>query len=178
MTSSLSRLLLACCLLTFVVGPYAQAQPTPHWPNWTVPTSQGREFSSRALEGKVVVVSVWASWCSSCRRQLPLLSQLQRSHANSDLQVVSFSFDHSTQQHDSYLEDLDVPFPAIFARSGPGLAAVKLLQDQAGPLEAVPTLMVFDRDGKLVHRSVGYATLGRLEELVGPLLPEVSADAR
>lgn len=92
--------------------------------------------------------------------------------------MVSFSFDHSSGQHDSFLEDLDVPFPAIFARTGPGLAAVKLLQEQAGPLEAVPTLMVFDREGRLVHRSVGFASLAQLEELIEPLLSEVATDAR
>lgn len=170
--------MLACCAICLIAGPYAQAQPTPVWPSWSAPTSEGREFSSRSLEGKVVVVSVWASWCSPCRKQIPLLSQLQRSHPNAGLQVVSFSFDHTSQQHDTFLEDLDIPFPAIFARSGPGLNAVKLLQDQTGPLEAVPTLMVFDRQGKLIHRSVGYANLAKLEELVAPLLPDVSADAR
>lgn len=140
------------------------------WPTWSAPTVEGTDFHSGSLEGKVVVISVWASWCPSCRRQMPLLSQLQSSHFNDKLQVLSFSLDRSPDQHEKFLDSNKVCFPAIFARSGRGLNAVKLLQDQAGPLEAVPTLMIFDRSGKLVHRSVGFSNLAKLESLVSPLL--------
>jgi thiol-disulfide isomerase/thioredoxin len=158
------------CLLVLLVTPPAVAGPGV-WPAWSAPTWEGGEFHSRSLDGKVVVVSVWASWCSSCRRQIPLLSQLQRAHHSSKLQVVSFSLDHSEETHDSFLEDFEIPFPAIFARSGRGLTAVRLLQEQAGPLEVVPTLLIFDRTGKLVHRSEGFSNLSKLESLVRPLLP-------
>lgn len=142
----------------------------PAWPSWRVPTADGTEFSSSSLEGKVVVVSVWASWCPSCRRQIPLLSQLQSAHRDNSLQVLSFSLDRSPDQHEQFLGSNPVNFPAIYARSGPGLHAVKLLQEKAGSLEAVPTLMIFDRNGRLVHRSVGYSSLPKLEALVQPYL--------
>jgi thiol-disulfide isomerase/thioredoxin len=169
----------ACLVLWLGLGQSAFSQPpVGNWPTWSAPTSEGREFHSKSLEGKVVVVSVWASWCSASRKQIPLLSQLQRSHQPSELQVVSFSLDHTEDGHDTFLEPLDVSFPAIFARSGRGLTAVKLLQDQAGALEAVPTLLVFNRKGQLVHRSVGYSSLHKLEDLVDPLLSGPSADSR
>lgn len=176
MTSPL-RFLTICGVLLCLAG-HADCQPpdpTATWPSWSAPAVGGKEFSSKSLEGKVVVISVWASWCSSCRKQLPLLSQLQKSHAGDALQVVSFSLDHSAQTHETYVSGLDVSFPAIFARSGKGLTAVKLLQDQSGALEAVPTLLIFDRAGKLVHRSVGFCSLGKLEDLVEPLLTTPSA---
>lgn len=175
------RFLVICGTLLLGLAGYGDCQPQAtasggSWPSWTAPTADGKEFSSRSLEGKVVVVSIWASWCSSCRKQIPLLSQLQRVHSKDSLQVVSFSLDHSEDIHQSYVCDLDVSFPAIFARTGPGLNAVKLLQDQAGALEAVPTLLIFDRKGKLVHRSVGFCNLGRLENLVEPLLAAPAAN--
>lgn len=140
------------------------------WPSWSAPTSNGGEFHSKSLQGKVVVVSVWASWCSSCRRQIPLLSQLQTSHPSDGLQVLSFSLDRTEDQHQKFLGTVNAGFPSIFARNGQGLNAVKLLQEQAGPLEAVPTLMIFDRKGNLVHRSVGFLSLPKIESLVAPLL--------
>lgn len=173
-----ARILALCLLCGFCLASTAVGQPPNTWPTWTASTSDGKEFHSKSLEGKVVVVSVWASTCSSSRRQIPLLSQLQRAHVREDLQVVSFSLDKTEDKHAGFLEDLDVSFPAIFARNGRGLTAVKLLQDQAGALEAVPTLLVFDRRGQLVHRSVGFANLAKLESLVEPLLESPSANSR
>lgn len=150
----------------------------PAWPVWSAPTADGREFHSRSLEGKVVVVSVWTTACGSCRKQMPLLSKLQRNFDPSDLQVLSFSLDRSQTVHDDFVDEVDLDFPAIFARTGPGLNAVKLLQNKAGALEAVPTLLVFDRRGRLIHRSVGFVAMSKLESLVAPLLALPSADSR
>ncbi len=161
------RALLTVAFLCLLQG-LAISQPS--WPSWTAPTAESGEFSSRSLEGKVVVISVWASWCPSCRRQMPLLSQLQSVYRDDSLQVVSFSFDRSSDQHEQFLDSNKVNFPAIYARSGKGLEAVKLLQEKAGSLEAVPTLMIFDRSGRLVHRSVGFSNLSKLESLITPLL--------
>lgn len=148
----------------------APAQNQDSWTNWSAPSSEGKEFYSKSLDGKVVVVSVWASSCSSCRKQIPLLSQLQRAHSPSQLQVLAFSLDRSEENFASFVNATDVAFPAIFARHGRGLTAVKLLQDQVGALEAIPTLLIFDRQGRLVHRSVGFANLSKLRELTGPYL--------
>lgn len=166
MKRACSSLMMFALLCLLHVGSVAQ----PGWPAWSAPTADGSDFRSSSLTGKVVVVSVWASWCPSCRRQMPLLSQLQTSHQSDPLQVVSFSLDRTAAEHQKFLGSQQVGFPAIFARNGPGLEAVKMLQKQAGALEAVPTLMIFDRTGRLVHRSVGFSSLPKLEGLVAPLL--------
>ncbi len=140
------------------------------WPDLQVLASDGAPFTSRSLDGQVTVVTIWASWCSNSRRQLPILTRLQDRYADQDLKVVGFSFDRSEEEHSGYVEHLDLNFPAIFARRGTGLEIVKRIQDRAGPLQAVPTLLVYDRDGKLVFCSVGFFHMSKLEKLVAPLL--------
>ncbi len=151
------------------VTPRAQAQNSP-WPTFGAETATGQEFHSRELQGKVVVMSVWASWCNNCRKQVTVLSKLQRLYGESGVQVVGFSIDRQEEDHRQFVRQERVTYPAIFARNGRGLDAVRTLQAKAGSLEAVPTLLVFDRQGKLVHRSVGFATMRQLEDLVSPLL--------
>ncbi len=164
-------------ILTLTASQSVLSQPVT-WSGWSAPTSQGPDFQSRTLDGKVVVVSIWASWCSSSRRQLPLLSQLQSRHGISELQVLTFSFDRSEQKHLDFLKAQGITFPAIYARNGRGLSAVRQIQVRAGALEALPTLLVFDREGRLVHRSVGFLDLAKLESLVVPLLDHASASIR
>ncbi len=140
------------------------------WCEFSVPTGDGKTFSSRSLDGKVTVVSVWASWCSTSRRQLPVLTRLQDKYGSRAVQVLAFSFDHSESDHNEFLAQERVNFPTVFARNGKGLEVVRDLQAQAGPLEAVPILLIYDKSGRLVSRTVGFLNMAKLEGLLDPLL--------
>ena len=155
------------CLLTTL----SPAEPNV-WPIWKAETSTGEMFSSLQFEGKVAVISVWASWCPSCRRQLPVLNNLQKRMGPDSIQVLAFSFDRSKRTHKKYVEKSGIELPCVYARSGDGLEVVKELQKGAGRLEAVPILLIYDKRGRLAHRLVGFFDHGKLEGLIRPLTAE------
>ena len=165
-------LIVFALLLTFLTLPEKSSAESRSWPVWRADTADGREFHSKQLEGKVVVIAMWASWCPTCRKQIPILNNLQQLYGNKSVQVLSFSFDHSDTTHKSFVKEQEVGFPSIFARNGEGLQVVKLLQRAAGTLEAVPTVLVYDKRGQLAHRMVGFLNRKELEDLVEPLLAE------
>lgn len=45
------------------------------------------------LKGKVVLLNFWATWCTPCRREMPLLSKLQGKHASDGLVVLYVSLE-------------------------------------------------------------------------------------
>jgi len=51
-----------------------------------------RRFLSE-LRGKVVLLNFWATWCAPCRREMPLLSEMQREHADDGLVVLYVSLE-------------------------------------------------------------------------------------
>ena len=158
-------------LLTLLLGLQAVGQPYS-WPAWQVQTALGTSFNSRELDGKVVLVSVWGSWCPSCRRQMPILGALQNKYETQNFQVLTFSLDRSEAVHRQFIKDQNIEVPSIYARDGDGLKVVKMLQHGAGTLEAVPTVLIYDRKGQLAHRLVGFFNHKQLSELLEPLLKE------
>ena len=155
---------------SLLLSDVCKADPPTSWPSWKLATVNQGEFHSRSLEGKVVVMTMWASWCPSCRKQLPVMDRLYEDYQDRAIQVLNFSFDHSENSHEQYVRDLGLETPSVFARNGEGLRVVKLIQQGAGTLEAVPTVLIWDKNGRLAHRLVGFSNRKQLEELIEPLL--------
>ncbi len=55
----------------------------------------GKTVSLKALQGKVVVVSFWATWCVPCKKALPVLDKLRAKHPDG-LEVVAVSIDDNS----------------------------------------------------------------------------------
>src|SRR5579862_639090 len=56
-------------------------------------TLDGQKIATSDLTGHVVILTFWATWCSPCREELPLLSSYAEHHAAEGLRVLGFSLD-------------------------------------------------------------------------------------
>lgn len=106
-------------------------------------TLDGRAFSFAQLEGQVVVVNFWASWCAPCRRELPRLDALHQEIARSGGRVVAISVDLDRPNVDRFRQKLGLSLPIV--HDGPdGLAELIGLRQ-------LPFTVVIGRDGKVAY---------------------------
>jgi thiol-disulfide isomerase/thioredoxin len=57
--------------------------------------ASGQVRSLAELEGKVVLVNFWATWCAPCRKEMPLLSRMQRTYGDRDFVVLYLSLEEA-----------------------------------------------------------------------------------
>ena len=126
----------------------------------------GRHWSTSALRGQVVILTFWATWCSPCRDELPLLSTYAERHAADGLQVLGFSLDGSDQMSTVRQVAATLRFPngLLAEDSAPGY----------GRIWRLPVNFTIDRQGRLADngwrdKSPAW-TADRLEQVVTPLL--------
>ena len=116
----------------------------------------GGEFSLARQKGKVTVVNFWATWCGPCRALEPLYERAA-AEFNGDANVLFLSADCDDDESlvAPYLEEVKPRTTVVFAD---GL-------DTFFRVEAFPTVIVLDREGKVFYRSDGFGDSAFTEEL-------------
>ncbi len=107
----------------------------------------GRAWTPREAEGKVLVVYWWASWCPFCAVQSPHIEALWRAQRAKGLQVLGLSIDKQPAAAINYMRAKGYSFPAGMLTP----EAAKLLPKPAG----LPVVVVRGRDGKVVFAESG-----------------------
>ena len=136
-------------------------------PEVVMPELDGQVFDLAQARGKVVILSLWATWCAPCRAEMPILDQAYKAHGAEGLEVVGMSADRLKSRPDVVRVMVDFHYP-----SGMALEA---RTNGFGVPRALPQTFVIDRKG--VVRAV-FGVLGdpvdpaRLEAAVRPLLAE------
>ena len=112
------------------------------------------------LRGTPVIVNVWASWCSPCRTETPLLERTWKAHRQKVVILGVDSKDVASYGHD-FMDEFKVSYPNIFDGSGDIRAKLGL--------RGFPTTYVFGADGKLRTIVVGGLTEQRLAAILEDL---------
>lgn len=132
---------------------------------------EGRSVDSSEWLGQVVVVNTWYAACGPCRKEAPTLVQLAGDYAEQGVQVLGLNSVDEAGAAQSFQREFAVPYPSIEDRDGAAAAALS----GAVPLQAVPTTVVLDHEGRVAARIIGLAQETTLFALVEEVLAEVSS---
>jgi thiol-disulfide isomerase/thioredoxin len=119
-----------------------------------------------AHKGKIVVLNFWAAWCKPCRKEVPLLMELQRQYESRGVQVVGACTDDAKDRDkaEEFLRNNAVTYPVWFGLSDEDMKPL-------GLGSAIPATAIFDKEGKRVFRLIGEFKkknlVERLEWLLG-----------
>lgn len=137
-------------------------------PAFTVVTLDGDTVRSADLEGKVVVVNFWATWCMPCRLEMPSLQSLHERRQGDDVVVLGLSTDVGS----------DGPVRAFLQERGITYAVGRATQEHRrafGGIPGIPTTFLIGRDGRVRHTVVGYFAPPAMNAAVSRLVEEVPA---
>jgi cytochrome c-type biogenesis protein len=133
-------------------------------------TLAGTPFRLKELQGQVVLLNFWATYCIPCREEIPALNSLQHELESQGLRIVGASLDDSIGDVNAYQKDVvRFDYPVLIGGSD---AKVKFQQS------VLPTTYLIDRQGRIRQKIIGARDKAGWEAAVKPLLAEAPATAR
>ncbi len=133
-------------------------------PDFEFETLTGAQFSKASLEGRVVVIDFWATWCAPCIEALPMMDSLARAFEGEDVTFLAMSLDDSERTVKDFWSYADALNPGMAAAGAADAFAVR----------GIPATFVLDRRGNVARYHSGFdpTMLGTLTAELVELLEE------
>jgi cytochrome c biogenesis protein CcmG/thiol:disulfide interchange protein DsbE len=133
-------------------------------PEFFVKDLRGRDISSADLRGKVVLIDFWATWCQPCKKEMPGYQELLNRYGPSGFAVIGLKLDtmRDTEEAVLFARKIGVSYPLAVAGDD--------LKQRFGGIQGLPTTMLYDRQGILRKKVIGFDYTSAFESALTPLL--------
>lgn len=132
-------------------------------PDFSAPGLAGDRIAWSDFAGTPTVLSIWAPWCPSCQKELPILDRVVREFPGVSLvTIVTAIGDRPGPTPEGYLVDNGLTFPAAVDDDAGTLAG-------AFGIEGFPTIYFVSSDGTVAEYAVGEVSEARLRASLGSL---------
>ena len=126
-------------------------------PDFLARSLDGSPWSLSQSRGELILLNFWATWCEPCRKELPDLEQLHQMYSHQGLAVIGVSEENPDDVR-KFLSTEGITYPALHDRDH----QVHRLYH----VHSIPTTYVIGRDGTLLERIEGYASMQALTRAV------------
>ena len=121
--------------------------------NFTLPNIDGSESQFTDWDGKPRLVNFWATWCAPCRKEIPLLIEMQQAQQLPGLQVIGLAYDERDAVAD-YAREFGINYPILYG----DLGVVEAAEQFDIELFALPFTLAVSSDGELINAHLGELT--------------------
>jgi thiol-disulfide isomerase/thioredoxin len=122
-------------------------------PDFSFTSLDGRQISLESLQGKVVMLDFWGTWCGPCVESVPDLRNLHKKYADEPAFVLlGISSDRDEQVWREFTEKHKMVWPQYRDKD-------RRLQ-RVFQIDSYPTYVIIDHEGIVRHRSVGVSWTG------------------
>jgi|AntRauTorckE6833_2_1112554.scaffolds.fasta_scaffold03459_6 thiol-disulfide isomerase/thioredoxin len=126
----------------------SQARPAPLL-NTALPLLKDTgQLALSDLEGQVVLVDFWASWCGPCRESFPWMNLMQDKYADQGLRVVGVNLDQNKEDAQQFLQQVPANFTLVHDSQA--------LLPEAYGLIGMPSSYLLDAQGRLRASHTGF----------------------
>lgn len=126
---------------------------------FTYPDIEGNEVSLSSLQGKLVYVDVWATWCGPCKAEIPDLKKLEAEYHDKNIQFLSVSVDTDKEAWETMVAEKELGGIQLWADGWS-----EITKDYA--IFSIPRFMLFDAAGNVISTNAVRPSSDEIRDLL------------
>ena len=115
-------------------------------PDFTLKAINDSTYTLSKLEGNVVLINFWATWCGPCRMEIPEFNELYEKYHDEGFELLGISISDTKKQLKNYTNSYKVKYPLLYGSAND----LNKITTDFGGVYAVPSSFLVDKNGKMV----------------------------
>ena len=108
---------------------------------------KGETYTQESHKGKVLIVNYWATWCPTCKKEMPTLSKFYEENRDKVEMIAVCNEDIDAQELAHFVKKKKLDFPVVLGKADN--------TTPFGVLKGLPVTYIISEDGKILKEHVG-----------------------
>ena len=143
-------------------------------PDFTLTGIDDSLYTLSKMDGEVVLLNFWATWCGPCRMEIPEFNELMKNYSEKGFNILGLSVSDNEKQLKNFVKSFKVDYPLLYGNT----REMNKVMKAYGGVYAVPSSFLIGKNGNIIWSYPGAILKNYDPQLFAGLVYEIEKELK